>query len=237
MHRYDEDLAYIHHVGFGDLARQGTPAVLEALRPLGGRGTVLELGCGSGILLSALAAAGYSTIGVDASEAMIEIARRAVPSATLVVGSLYEIEIPRCDAVIAMGEGLNYVSAGVTPPAAELFGRIAAALPAGGPFLFDVIVRGKLARTPYRTWASGPDWAALVEVQPAPSGTELRRSITTFRLVDGGYRRGYEEHFVHLFSRIELKERLAQAGFRAQARRSYGKAKLGPGRLLFDCRK
>jgi SAM-dependent methyltransferase len=235
--RYAEDLAYIHHVGFGDLARQATPAVLQALRPLGAGGTVLELGCGSGILLSALVAAGYSAIGVDASAAMIDIAREAVPSAKLLVSSLYEIEIPRCDAVIAMGEALNYVSAGATPPTAQLFGRIAAALPEGGPFLFDVIVRGKQALTPYRSWASGPDWAALVAVQPAPGGSELRRNITTFRQVDGGYRRGHEEHSVHLFSRSGLVDQLTHAGFRVRTGRAYGTAVVGPGRLVFHCAK
>jgi SAM-dependent methyltransferase len=237
---YEEDLAYIHHVGFGSLAREGAPAVIEALRPLsvGGVGaTVLELGCGSGILLSALAAAGYNTIGVDASGPMIDLARRAAPSATLIVGSLYDIEIPPCDAVIAMGEGLNYVREGETPPAAELFGRIAAALPEGGLFLFDVIVRGKQARATYRTWSAGPDWAALVEVEPAESGTEIRRGITTFRLVEGGYRRGHEEHFVHLFSKSVIREELARAGFRVQAGSSYGTAEVGPGRLVFVCRR
>lgn len=235
--RYEEDLAYIHHVGFGDLARQATPAVLQALRPLGAQGTVLELGCGSGILLSALVAAGYRGIGVDASAAMIDIAREAVPSAKFLVGSLYEIEVPKCDAVIAMGEALNYVSAKATPPTAQLFDRIVAALPAGGPFLFDAIVRGKQSCSPYRTWASGPDWAALVSVQPDPSGSELRRSITTFRQVDGGYRRGQEEHSVHLFSRSDLLEQLTHAGFRVRTGRSYGTARVGPGRLVFHCRK
>jgi len=56
---YQEDLAYIHHVGFSNLARRASPWVLEVLRKADiHEGTVVELGCGSGILLSALSAAG-----------------------------------------------------------------------------------------------------------------------------------------------------------------------------------
>jgi SAM-dependent methyltransferase len=237
--RYEEDLAYIHHVGFSDLARSATPWVLETLRKAGIReGSIVELGCGSGLLLAALGAAGYQAVGVDASKPMLDIARSTAPAATLLHGSLYEVELPRCSAVVAMGEGLNYVADfDAPPPAADLFARIASALDPNGLLLFDVMVRGRDTTGPYRTWFSGPDWASLVEVFSEAARHRLRREITTFRLVDGAYRRGSEEHRVHLFSRDELIRQLEQAGFRVRVRRSYGPVALGPGRRLFLCRK
>lgn len=237
--RYEEDLAYIHHVGFSDLARGATPWVIETLRKAGiQNGTVVELGCGSGLLLAVLAEAGYHAIGVDASAPILEIARSVAPAATLIPASLYEMEMPRCSAVVAVGEGLNYVADfDAPPPTADLFARIASALETNGLLIFDVMVRVRDTTGPYRTWASGDDWACLVEVLPDPAHSRLRREITTFRLVEGGYRRGEEEHRVHLFSRSDLIRQLKEAGFRVRVRRSYGSMALGPGRRLFLCRK
>jgi SAM-dependent methyltransferase len=235
--RYEEDLAYIHHVGFSDLARGATPWVLETLcRARIQDGTVVELGCGSGLFLAALSEAGYNAVGVDASAPILDIARTTAPTATLLHASLYEFEVPRCAAVVAMGEGLNYVSDFETPPpTADLFARIASALEPNGLLIFDVMVRGRDTTGPYRTWASGEDWACLVEV--FPESDRLRREIITFRQVGGGYRRGAEEHRVHLFSHGELIQQLEEAGFRVRVRRSYGSMALGPGRRLFVCRK
>lgn len=237
--RYEEDLAYIHHVGFSGLARGATPWVMETLRKAGIRdGTIVELGCGSGLLLAALTEAGYNAVGVDASAPILDIARSTAPAATLLHASLYEVAIPRCAAVIAMGEGLNYVSDfEAPPPTAGLFARIASALEPDGLLIFDVMVRGRDTAGPYRTWAAGDDWACLVEVFPEPAQHRLRREILTFRLVEGDYRRGEEEHRVHLFSWDRLVQQLADAGFRVRVRRSYGSMALGPGRRLFVCRK
>jgi trans-aconitate methyltransferase len=47
---------------------------------------VLDLGCGTGELTMAIAAAGASVIGLDASEEMVEAARRRAPDLAFVVG-------------------------------------------------------------------------------------------------------------------------------------------------------
>jgi len=239
-HYYEEDLAYIHHVGFSALAHEASPWIVSKLRRAGiKKGTIVELGCGGGVLLAALTAAGYETLGIDASAPILDIASKTAPAATLVHASLYEVPLPRCAAVIAMGEGLNYVTETDAPPnTPELFARIAAALDSNGLFLFDVITRGRDANRSYRSWAAGPDWACLVETIPEPDGCHLRRAITTFRSVDGSsYRRGHEEHRVYLFSRVQLQSQLKEAGFRVSTAHAYGPVPLAPGRSLFICRR
>ena len=236
---YQEDLAYIHHVGFSDLARRAAPWVLAALRKADiHEGTVVELGCGSGILLAALSAVGYQTVGIDASAAILDIAASTAPGATLVHASAYDAVIPPCRAIIAMGEPFNYVSGpGSEPPTAHLFSQATAALPAGGLLLFDAMIRNRTDFTPFRSWATGSDWACLFDSLPDADGRHLRRAITTFRLVGDTYRRGDEEHWVHLFSRTLLTRQLKKAGFTVRTASAYGRVRLSPGRRLFHCRR
>jgi SAM-dependent methyltransferase len=59
-------------------------AALLAAADLGSARRVLDVGCGSGSLLDAAAAAGAEAVGVDISPAMVEAARRRVPAATVV---------------------------------------------------------------------------------------------------------------------------------------------------------
>src|SRR5207248_1113162 len=107
---YRDDLAYIHDAGFGGLARAAGPVLVEALRRRGfAGGLVVDLGCGSGIVSRAVAEAGYDVLGIDISPAMIALARERVSGGTFRVGSVISTEIPRCIAVVAVGEVFNYL--------------------------------------------------------------------------------------------------------------------------------
>jgi 2-polyprenyl-3-methyl-5-hydroxy-6-metoxy-1,4-benzoquinol methylase len=84
---YNEDLAYIHDVGYGGFAEGAAPGVLRILREAGiGDGLVVDLGCGSGIWARHLTDAGYEVVGVDISPAMIRLARKRAPTALTSVG-------------------------------------------------------------------------------------------------------------------------------------------------------
>ena len=75
---YGEDLAWVHHDGFGAFARQSAPGLLALLRQAGiENGRVIDLGCGSGIWAAALGRAGYDAYGIDSSRHMIALARRS----------------------------------------------------------------------------------------------------------------------------------------------------------------
>jgi SAM-dependent methyltransferase len=69
---------------------QQLPTYEEAIRRVGiGAGQrVLEVGCGSGVFLRAAADRGAAVFGLDASVALIELARARVPEADLSVGDL-----------------------------------------------------------------------------------------------------------------------------------------------------
>jgi SAM-dependent methyltransferase len=69
---------------------QQMPTYAEAIRRVGIRSgqRVLDVGCGSGVFLRAAADRGAKVFGLDASEALIEIARGRVPEADLRVGDM-----------------------------------------------------------------------------------------------------------------------------------------------------
>ncbi len=69
---------------------QQLPTYVEAIRrvPVESGQRVLEVGCGSGVFLRAAADHGAHVFGLDASEALLEIARARVPDADLRLGDL-----------------------------------------------------------------------------------------------------------------------------------------------------
>src|SRR5690606_5664985 len=179
---YRDDLARIHHEGFSELARGAAPALLAMLRRAGHRrGRVVDLGCGSGVWLRALARAGYEAVGVEPSPAFARLARRHAPGARIEIASAHDVALPACVAVTALGEVLSYCGPnGRAPDLPRLFRRVAAALPRGGLFAFDLMVCAPGPPMAYRTWRAGRDWAVLVDVSEDRRRHRLVREITTF---------------------------------------------------------
>src|SRR5262245_45411545 len=100
VNAYREDLAYIHDMGHSDLARVAAERTVKELSSGGfHQGTVVDLGCGSGVFASEVSRAGYSVFGVDSSEAMVAIARQRSPESTFQVGSFASVDLPACVAV------------------------------------------------------------------------------------------------------------------------------------------
>lgn len=243
---YGADLAYIHDVGFGDFAQEVAPGILEILAAAGIRdGLIVDLGCGSGIWASRLLAEGYRVLGIDISPAMIAIARRAAPDAKFRIASLHDTPIPRCAAVTALGEAIGYLP-GVSDDLADqprprsyasLFRRVAAALPPGGMFIFDLILQTPGERLEYRGWTSGESWAVLVDVQEGRLRPILRRDITTFRRIGQRYRRSEERHWVQIDRRETVLRDLHDAGFTTTTMRRYGARRLLDRRMAFCARR
>src|SRR5262245_59853369 len=238
---YRDDLAYIHDAGFGHLATNAAPVLLEALRgrELGG-GLVIDLGCGSGILAEEVVAAGYDVLGIDISEGMIALARRRVPEAQFRQASLLTAELPPCVAVSAIGECFNYLfDTGNTKQALlRLFRRIHRALAPGGVLLFDAAGPGRVPGAgPTRNYAEGDGWAVLFTAEEDRRRNLLTRRITSFRQVGDLYRRDHEVHRLRLLPKAEVTRQLCEVGFRVRTLAGYGPLRFGPGHAGFLARK
>jgi SAM-dependent methyltransferase len=73
----------VHHAGYAHHAEKVGPDVVRLLRDagLGSGARILDAGCGSGLFGRTLRIEGFAVLGVDASAAMIELARRYEPDA------------------------------------------------------------------------------------------------------------------------------------------------------------
>jgi SAM-dependent methyltransferase len=234
---YGSDLAWIHATGYAGLARGAAPEIVRLLQsaaiPVQ---SVVDAGCGAGALTRKLVDAGFDVTGIDSSEGLLAIARTSVPRARFLNASLYDADIPPCQAVIALGEALTYHADGADADRLvdDWFRRAAVALPSGGMLIFDVIETGEPALAG-RSWNSGGDWAVLVETSENQASRALIRTIETFRRVGRLYRRGREIHHVRLFGAGEMRDWLAGCGFAVRTAQAYGGHALAPRRRAFFC--
>ncbi|HJZ78020.1 MAG TPA: class I SAM-dependent methyltransferase [Vicinamibacterales bacterium] len=225
---YAVDLAYVHDAGFGDLARQAAPAIVRLLRARGiRRGHLVEVGCGSGISAQHFCARGYAVTGIDASAAMIRLARGRAPRARFRVAGVERTRLPPCDVVIAVGEVVSYMPGGV-PALRRFVRRVHDALRPGGLFVFDFI-ESAAGRTYRMRSTAGDDWALTARATFAQSRATLTRRIAVERRIGGRVRHSTEIHRVRVYSRGVVRDTLLHAGFLVSMSRSYGRYRLMAG--------
>jgi SAM-dependent methyltransferase len=106
--------------------------MVNLVRSLSTRGRLLELGCGDGRLLAALAD-DYEVTGIDISEHAIARARKRIPNGRLLVGDVAQCpQDSRYDIVLALNL-LEHL-----PDPAALMRRVGEMLSDGGEFVFSV---------------------------------------------------------------------------------------------------
>jgi SAM-dependent methyltransferase len=238
---YKQDLAYIHDVGYSDYALKSAPGILEILAQNNiHEGLIVELGCGSGLSTLEFTKANYRVLGIDISESMIAIARTRVPDAEFRIQSLFQADIPLCNAVTSISECLNYL---FDPDnnrqlLVQLFHRIYKALAPGGIFLFDIAEPGQVDQgITTKGFTEGKDWIVLVEKEENQEQETLSRRIISFRQVGEHYRRDDEVHHLRLYKATEIGKELEQVGFQVQIMRSYGEYVLPKAHAAFIARK
>jgi SAM-dependent methyltransferase len=188
---YEKDLAYTHDFGFGAFSTESAPGLLKILRQKGiEKSLVVDLGCGSGIWAKALTQAGYDVLGIDLSDAMLNLARKKAPKAKFHKASLLRVKLPKCDAITLLGECLNYqFDEHSKVEIQELFVQIYKVLRRGGIFIFDIAEPGYVSgANPQKTYSEGKDWAILLEKEEDKKSSKLTRTMTIFRRVENLYR-------------------------------------------------
>jgi SAM-dependent methyltransferase len=98
---------------------------------------ILDLCCGTGQIAAALLARGYRVTGLDGSVAMLAHARQNAPAASFVAADARAFTFDRSfDLVLSAFDSLNHLL--TQDDLAAVFRCVAAVLPPGGLFLFDL---------------------------------------------------------------------------------------------------
>lgn len=222
---YSRHLAFIHDNAYTDFSRRVADEIVMVLRDAGvGSGLIVEAGCGSGVLAARLLASGYDVFGFDVSPAMVALARANAPGATVRVADLKTAAIPRCAAVVCLGEVVTYVAGGL-PTLRRFFRRVHDALPPGGLLVFDFMHSAR-GRTFLPKSVSGPDWRMVVRADFDARTRTLTRRMAIVRRLKSTTVRSRETHRVHVYDRPTMAATLKRIGFGVHMSRSIGKYRL-----------
>jgi 2-polyprenyl-3-methyl-5-hydroxy-6-metoxy-1,4-benzoquinol methylase len=235
---YENDLAWVHHTGYSQHVERCSPGIVRLLRdavPAGAR--VLDVGCGSGLLARRLLAEGYAVTGIDASPAMIELAREHAPGGTFEVVRLPTRAqpgtprgLPESAAVVSTGHVLNYLDG---REIRQTLAELAQALRPGGLLAIDLMTDGYAQRAGAQAVHAkvADDWV-IVTLFSRPQPERLDRDITVFRRAGETWRRSDEHHRNVAFDVSEALQILRANGVDAQQRPAFGEEALPEGLVV-----
>ena len=181
-----------------------------------GVGTVLDLCCGTGLLAGELIARGYRVVGVDASEAMLALAReRLGPEVVLSRMTLPELTVDAgFDAVVCTLDGFNYL----TPGDLRLtMNAVAGCLRPAGWLVFDLhtdaMMNFTIANPTWRAGRRGTTSRSVVSWTPPRARATPRSSVTRPRDGDPFS----EQHRQYFHTDADVRAALEDAGFEVAA--------------------
>ena len=233
---YRDDLARVHHLGFGFHADATAPGILALLEPVRG-GLVLELGCGSGLLTRHLVEAGHRVVATDASPAMLALARETAPGAEVQQLALPDDPLPECDAVVSVGHVLSYLPAEAAVERA--LAAAASALRPGGVLALDLcdLRYGELRSGEPNSSRIADDWAIVTRFSLPSRISSSARSQRSSAARTAPWRRDDERHENVLIDTSAVPALLAKHGVQAQLSESFGDEKLPDGLVAIVGRK
>lgn len=183
------------------------------------RGSVLELGCGSGKLAALLSQAGYQITGLDSSSDMLALAQshkeETGKSFHLVEGDMTHLEdLGTYDHVISFNDTICYL----TKPedVLQTFREVYQVLKPGGHFLFDVHSPKKMADfLDFSYHAETENGLLIWDSYQGAHNYSIEHDLSIFIPVEGRtYERFDERHFERTYPLKNYTEMLSQAGFK-----------------------
>ncbi len=136
------DLAYLYDAMYQTFIDYDAEFALydKLIQPFGAK-SVLEIGCGSGHLAQRFVAQGYTYLGIDISQPMLELAHNRCPTTHFVQADMRTLTLTeRFDAILITARSLSYII--TTPDVISTFQHLRQHLNPGGTIHFDYIDAG-----------------------------------------------------------------------------------------------
>jgi SAM-dependent methyltransferase len=232
---YEPDLAWVHHTGYSHHVDNVWRGVVRLLRAGGvaDGARVLDVGCGSGLLARRLIAEGFDVTGIDASPAMVDLARGHAPGARFEVVKLPAVSrtLQASDAIVSTGHVLNYLDS--REDIAQALRQLAQALRHGGVIAIDLMTEHFARRDDAQhVHAKVTDDWAIVTRFSRPQPDRFDRDITVFRRVADHWHRSDEHHRNLTFDASDALRILRESGVDALGRASFGDETLPEGLVV-----
>jgi SAM-dependent methyltransferase len=178
--------------------------------------SVLDLCCGTGLLAGGLLTRGYRVVGIDASEAMLTLARERLGGEVVLSRmTLPDLAVEGVfDAAVCTFDGFNYL----TPDELRLtMGAVAGCLRPAGWLVFDLhtdaMMNFTIANPMVAGQSAGNDFAISSVVDPAARTCDTRIELTRPR---DGEPFG-EQHRQYFHADADVRTSLEDAGFAVTA--------------------
>ncbi len=178
------------------------------------RGTVLDLGCGTGEVTWRLDRAGYESIGLDISSEMLEKAREKCPDTLFIQQDMREMELfGTVEAVVSICDSMNYLVE--RRDFIEVLKRVNNYLEKDGIFIFDLKTIHFFEKTVgNRVIADNRINATVIWDNEYNEKTYINTSdITLFTRTEGEYYRKSEEvHVQRAYTLEDVQSMIQEAG-------------------------
>jgi SAM-dependent methyltransferase len=181
-----------------------------------GVGSVLDLCCGTGRLAGELIARGYRVVGVDASDAMLALARKRLgPEVELTRTALPDLKVEGVfDAAVCTFDGLNYLT---LDELRLTMGALAGCLRPAGWLVFDLHTDGMMdftiANPVVAGESAGNDFVISSVVDSGARTCDTRIELTRPRDGDPFS----EQHRQYFHADADVRASLQDAGFAVTA--------------------
>jgi len=172
------------------------------------KGSVVDLGCGTGSICQILKQQGYDVLGIDIDPEMIRIARK---KCKVMLGDIRTAKW-KADSALLLFDTLNLFMD--VKSVKQIFKTVYKNLNSGGVFVFDILTKHRINRKePPRVIDMG---ALFLVWTSEPEGKDIRRvKRTLFSGIRAGfYKRADVEYYEKGYDVKEIREWLKKAGFK-----------------------